>query len=124
MPPEPTSNEEAPGPADASPGLPASHRVTVTVYWRPGCGFCAALKGQLARAGLPTTEINIWEDEEAAAFVRSHARGNETVPTVDIGGEVLVNPPATKVVTMARDAGLEFAPSESGTNRLRRFLGR
>ena len=36
--------------------------------------------------------VNIWEDADAASFVRSVARGNETVPTVTIGDIALVNP--------------------------------
>jgi mycoredoxin len=80
---------------------------TVDVYWRPGCGFCAALFRGLRQAGLPFREIDIWEDPEAAAFVRAHARGNETVPTVDVAGTVLVNPPAGRVVALAAEAGIE-----------------
>jgi hypothetical protein len=48
-------------------------------------------------------ERNIWEDPDAAAFVRSVARGNETVPTVVVRGSALVNPPAAEV--LARLAG-------------------
>ncbi|WP_366145741.1 glutaredoxin domain-containing protein [Nocardioides sp.] len=70
----------------------------VVLYWRPGCGFCHTLRRELDRAGVERTEINIWEDREAAAVVRSHARGNETVPTVVIGGRGLVNPSAADVV--------------------------
>lgn len=82
---------------------------TVTVYWRPGCGFCASLRRRLRRAGLATEERNIWSDPEAAAFVRSWADGNETVPTVDIAGTVLVNPSARQVVTLAGSAGVPLA---------------
>ena len=32
------------------------------------------------------TEVNIWKDPAAAAFVRSVADGNETVPTVTVAG--------------------------------------
>jgi mycoredoxin len=52
----------------------------VTVYWRPGCGFCRALRHGLDCAGLDRTEVNILEDPQAAAWVRSVAGGNETVP--------------------------------------------
>jgi hypothetical protein len=53
--------------------------------------------------GLRTREVpmrkhNIWEDPDAAAVVRSHARGNETVPTVVIDGIGMVNPSADDVV--------------------------
>ena len=64
----------------------------VTVYWRPGCMFCAGLFHSMASAGIAHTRVNIWEDPDAAAFVRSIARGNETVPTVTIGEQAFVNP--------------------------------
>lgn len=73
---------------------------TVTFFWRPGCGFCARLKTGLLRAGVSLDERNIWEDPDAAAFVRSVARGNETVPTVVVAGQALVNPPADEVVAL------------------------
>jgi hypothetical protein len=44
------------------------------------------------------TKHNIWENPEAASFVRSVADGNETVPTVVIGSTALVNPGAANVV--------------------------
>jgi hypothetical protein len=46
----------------------------------------------MVRADLQFSLVNIWEDPEAAAFVRSVARGNETVPTVTVGDVALVNP--------------------------------
>jgi len=46
--------------------------------------------------------INIWQDADAAAFVRSVAGGNETVPTVIIDGQAVVNPPPRRVVAAAR----------------------
>ena len=62
------------------------------VYWRPGCGFCSRLFRSLDRAGVRVRRINIWEDDDARRFVRSHNRGNETVPTVDLAGRVRTNP--------------------------------
>lgn len=75
---------------------------SVIFYWRPGCGFCAALRRRLRRAGLPVVEINIWDDRAAATFVRSVARGNETVPTVVVGRRALVNPAAAEVLAAVR----------------------
>ena len=78
----------------------------ITFFWRPGCGFCMALERQLASTDLTITYRNIWEDPEAAAFVRNHAQGNEVVPTVQIGSSVLVNPTADEVTsTAATSAG-------------------
>lgn len=72
----------------------------VTFYWRPGCGFCVVLRERLAAAGVQLDERNIWDDADAAAFVRSVARGNETVPTVVVAGTALVNPPAHRVLEL------------------------
>jgi len=94
-------------PSIESDDPPAPARVTV--YWRPGCGFCALLRRGLRKAGVPTDEVDIWEDPEAAAFVRRHARGNETVPTVDVAGTVLVNPRAGQVAELARAAGVPMS---------------
>jgi mycoredoxin len=80
----------------------------VTVYWRPGCPFCTGLLRSLDRAGVEPRTRNIWEDEDAAAFVRSVADGNETVPTVTVGEHALVNPAGAEVVGLLA----EVAPDE------------
>ena len=64
----------------------------VTVYWRQGCSFCASLLMRLDEASIEHELVNIWEDDAARSFVRSVAKGNETVPTVTVGDEALVNP--------------------------------
>lgn len=92
-----------------SGGVEALAASNVVVLWRPGCGFCMMLRRGLRKAGLETVELDIWEDPEAAAFVRRHARGNETVPTVAVGGQVMVNPSARDVVSAAHAAGLGAA---------------
>lgn len=84
---------------------PAPDRTTrateVVVYSRPGCPFCTMLRSGLKLRGVPFREVNIWEHPDAAAFVRSVARGNETVPTVSIGDVSLVNPSAKEVARLA-----------------------
>jgi mycoredoxin len=78
----------------------------VTVLWRPGCPFCALLLRRLERTGLAFDRVDIWEHPDAAAWVRSVADGNETVPTVRIADPdgaravALVNPSATQVLDM------------------------
>ncbi len=74
----------------------------VTVYWRPGCMFCRRLRLVLRLHRLSVHLVNIWEDPEAAAFVRSVANGNETVPTVVIDGHAIVNPAPSLVVAALR----------------------
>jgi len=85
--------------------LPEADLPEAVVYWRPGCPFCSMLRAGLRRKGIPYREVNIWEDPEAAAFVRSVARGNETVPTVTVGSVSLVNPSAGEVAKLLAAAG-------------------
>ena len=70
----------------------------VEVYWRPGCPYCRVLLRPLRRTDLRLKEINIWENPEAAARVRSVAGGNETVPTVFVGDRAMVNPSVRQVL--------------------------
>ena len=79
----------------------------VVVYTRPGCPYCFTLRAGLRRSGLTFRDINIWEDPDAAAFVRSVANGNETVPTVVVGDVHMVNPSARRVrAVTAKASGL------------------
>ena len=74
----------------------------ITVYWRPGCGYCRSLFADLDRLGVVYDTVDIWSVPAGAAFVRSVARGNETVPTVRIGERALINPRADDVVRAAQ----------------------
>ena len=76
----------------------------VVVYTRPLCPYCFTLRTGLRRAGIVHREINIWEDPDAAAFVRTIANGNETVPTVVVGDVHMVNPSARRVRAVAAKA--------------------
>lgn len=71
---------------------------SVVIYWRPGCGFCQRLKGHLGKDGERAVWVNIWQDDEAAAYVRSVNDGNETVPTVVIDGVPHTNPQPSMVL--------------------------
>ncbi|GAA3577394.1 mycoredoxin [Nonomuraea rosea] len=64
----------------------------VVLYWRPMCPYCVKLRFRLLFTSLRFTKVNIWKDPGAAAFVRSVANGNETVPTVTVAGRAMVNP--------------------------------
>jgi mycoredoxin len=106
----------------------------VTVLWRPGCPYCAMLLRRLERTGLSFDRVDIWEEPAAAAWVRSVADGNETVPTVRVTGSdpqravALVNPSVAEVMSvLARLAPDELPAGErpaGGERGLRRLLGR
>lgn len=86
----------------------------VTMYWRPGCGFCSMLRSDLDESGLEYERINIWEDPAAAEYVRSVARGYETVPTVKVGDVALVNPSLRQITAL-----LEQTEDADGTDGAR-----
>jgi glutaredoxin-like protein len=76
----------------------------LVVYWRPLCGFCQRLLEALDAAGIRPELHNIWEEPEAAEFVRSVNDGNEIVPTVMVGGTAYANPPPDQLVAHLQQA--------------------
>ncbi|GGF02482.1 mycoredoxin [Mycetocola zhadangensis] len=55
---------------------------TITMFSTEWCGYCSRLKGQLDKAGIGYTEVNIEEVAGTAELVASLNGGNQTVPTV------------------------------------------
>ncbi len=91
---------------------------SIEVMWRPGCPFCGSLRRGLSRAGVATTEHDIWSSADAAARVRGATGGDETVPTVFVGDRALVNPSVRQVVDAIRAADPDYRPvSASATVR-------
>lgn len=75
---------------------------TLIVYRRDGCGYCRRLETALQDADVTYERKDIWDDPEAAAFVRSVNRGNEVVPTVVFpDGQVHTNPAPRAVLEAA-----------------------
>jgi glutaredoxin len=98
---------------------------SVVFYWRPGCPFCIALRAKLTRRGVSLDKRNIWEDADAAARVREVAGGNETVPTVVVGGTALVNPGVKQVLgAISREAPELRPPAKPRRGSIRRLLRR
>ncbi len=96
----------------------------VTFYWRPGCPFCVSLRRGLSRRGIPFEAVNIWENPDAASRVRAAAGGNETVPTVVVGGHALVNPSVAQVESLVEAVAPELAAAlaaEPGPRRRKWF---
>ncbi|HZD65097.1 MAG TPA: hypothetical protein VE152_03265, partial [Acidimicrobiales bacterium] len=58
---------------------------------------CLALRLGLRARRVSYEAHNIWEDEGDASFVRSVTGGDETVPTVALGDQALVNPTVRQV---------------------------
>ena len=69
---------------------PAGAVLMFSTTW---CGDCRNLKGQLDRAGVPYTEVNIEDIEGTAALVAELNGGNQTVPTLIFpDGSAATNP--------------------------------
>jgi mycoredoxin len=70
----------------------------LTMYSTPWCGYCHRLKGQLNRAGIEFTEIDIEQVPDAAKLVEKINNGNQTVPTVVFAdGTAMTNPSLAQV---------------------------
>lgn len=82
----------------------------IEFYWRPGCPFCMHLERALYAANVPMTKRNIWDDPDAAAYVRSVANGNETVPTIRIGEWSSVNPSPGEVLKALENEAPHLLP--------------
>ena len=73
--------------------MPARASGALTMFSTVWCGYCTRLKRQLDRAGVPYVDVDIEQDDEAAAFVESATGGTRTVPTVLLpDGRTLTNP--------------------------------
>jgi len=65
----------------------------VLMFSTSWCGYCTRLKGQLDRAGVPYTDVNIEEVEGTAELVAKVNGGNQTVPTLVFpDGSTATNP--------------------------------
>ena len=74
------------------------------VFWRPGCRYCLRLRIRLRAAARGLHWVDIWLDQAAAELVRGYADGNETVPTVLVGGRAYINPDPSWVRRQAASA--------------------
>ena len=87
--PPPIQRDDAQG-AETT-GKPEPAVMNVVMYCTAWCPACRRARGFLRQHGIPFTEIDITRDREAAARVRGWADGNETSPTFDVNGTIVVN---------------------------------
>lgn len=69
----------------------------VTVYSTTWCGHCRRLKRQLDDFGVAYAEVDIDEHLDEGRRIEEATGGYRTVPTVEIGGRLLVNPTIAEV---------------------------
>lgn len=63
----------------------------IVMYCTPWCADCREARAWLLARGLPFTEVDISRSAKARAQVREWADGNETTPTFDIDGVIVVD---------------------------------
>ena len=66
-------------------------KAEVILYCTQWCPSCRSARAFLKQHGIEYVEVDIGRDRAAAARVREWANGNETTPTFDIGGEIVVD---------------------------------
>ena len=66
--------------------------VAVTLYTTSWCGFCRRTKRDRDGQGIPYDEVDVEEHPEVGERIERATGGARTVPTLEIGGRLLVNP--------------------------------
>lgn len=70
----------------------------LTMYSTSQCGHCHRLRAQLDGAKIAYEVVDIDQDPQAAAYVKSANGGDQTVPTVRFpDGSLLTNPTVHEV---------------------------
>lgn len=72
-------------------------KADVIMYCTSWCPGCRRARLYFQERGIPFVEIDITRNREAAARVRGWANGNETTPTFDIKGTIIVDYHLTKI---------------------------
>ena len=63
----------------------------IVLYSTPWCGACLRARSYLDDRNIEYSDINISKDRSAASRVRGWANGNETTPTFNIKGSIIVD---------------------------------
>jgi mycoredoxin len=70
----------------------------VTMFTTSWCGYCARLKNQMTKAGVPFREVDIEQTPGTAELVAEVNGGNQTVPTLVFpDGSTATNPSLAEV---------------------------
>jgi glutaredoxin len=81
----------------AQPQAEPAPTADVVMYCTPWCPACKRARAYLKGRNIDYVEVDISRDRAAAQRVREWANGNETTPTFNINGTVIVNFDQAKV---------------------------
>lgn len=69
----------------------------ITVYSTQWCGHCKRLLRQMDEAAISYELVDIEEHPQHGARIEAKTGGFRTVPTLEVGGELFVNPSIVQV---------------------------
>ncbi|MGH2750004.1 MAG: glutaredoxin family protein [Actinomycetota bacterium] len=69
----------------------------ITMYTTAWCGYCRRLERQMHEAGIAFRKVDIEAQEHFGDRIEARTGGQRTVPTLEIEGELYVNPSITQV---------------------------
>lgn len=64
----------------------------ITMYTTAWCGYCKRLERQMDDAGIAFNSVDIEAQEQFGDRIEAQTGGYRTVPTLEIGGRLYVNP--------------------------------
>ncbi len=70
---------------------------TITMYSTAWCGYCRRLKREMEDAGISFQVIDLDDDPSHDDRIIARTGGYRTVPTLEVAGELLVNPSIREV---------------------------
>ena len=76
---------------DRQPQAQSEPSAEVVLYCTPWCPACRKARAYLQEHGIQYVEVDISRDRAAAQRVRGWANGNETTPTFNIKGTIIVD---------------------------------
>jgi glutaredoxin len=83
--------QAAAAPPPVEPPPEPEPEADVILYCTPWCPACRKARAYLSEHGIDYVEIDISRDRAAAQRVRNWADGNQTTPTFNIKGTIIVN---------------------------------
>lgn len=78
----------------------------VTMYSTTWCGYCRRLKRQLEEHGVAYREVDVDVHTDHGERIVAHTGGYRTVPTVEVDGQMLVNPSLPEVLSAVEGASV------------------
>ena len=70
---------------------------SVTMFTTTSCGHCVRLKRQLDEAGIEVDLVDVDRHRDHSDRIIAATGGFRVVPTIDVGGTLLVNPSLDEV---------------------------